>query len=329
MPFRDLVGHAHLRELLASAAIRGTLPASLIFAGPEGVGKRQTATALAQLVNCLSPGESDACGVCAACTRIARGVHVDILTVEPGDTVTRIISVDQIRDVIERTGYRPFEGRRRVVIIDDADAMLGPAQDALLKRLEEPPTASMFVLVTPRLDLLSPTIRSRCQQLRFGRLSTDEIASELVKTHGFESAEAHVVAAAAGGSIGLALEGGTDEVVEAREAAADALQAVAVSSDPRRRLDGAKLLAGGGDRDDLRRRLRALASLLRDLGVLTARADERHLANADYRPRLTKLTGAFDADRITGAFGAIDRALEAIDRNGSPKIVADWLVFQL
>ena len=117
--------------------------------------------------------------------------------------------------------------------------------------------------------------------------------------------------------------------VEAREAAADALQAVASTNDPRRRLDGAKLLAGSGDRDELRRRLRALASLLRDLGVLSARADERHLANADYRPRLAKLGTAFDADRIASAFAAIDRALEAVDRNGSPKIVADWLVFQL
>ena len=90
-----------------------------------------------------------------------------------------------------------------------------------------------------------------------------------------------------------------------------------------------KLLAGGGDRDDLRRRLRALASLLRDLGVLTARADERHLANADYRPRLPKSDRRVRRRPRTGAFGAIDRALEAIDRNGSPKIVADWLVFQL
>jgi DNA polymerase-3 subunit delta' len=327
MPLRDLVGHAHLRELLAGAATRGTLPASLIFAGPEGVGKRMTAMALAQLVNCLAPRDGDACGACASCTRIGRGLHADILVIEPGDT--GVIKVDQIRDVVERTGYRPFEGRRRVVIIDDADAMLGEAQNALLKTLEEPPPGSMFVLVTSRLDLLLPTIRSRCQQLRFGRLSVDEIASVLTGAHGYEPAEARTVAAAAEGSLGFALEGGTDEFVEAREAAADALQAVASSNDPRRRLDGAKLLAGSGDRDELRRRLRALASLLRDLGVLSARADERHLANADYRPRLAKLATAFDRERIATAFGAIDRALEAVDRNGSPKIVADWLVFQL
>ena len=110
----------------------------------------------------------DACGTCASCTRIARLVHADVLLVEPGDT--GVIKVDQVRDVVERTAYRPFEGRRRVVIVDEADAMLSEAQNALLKTLEEPPSASMFVLVTSRPDELLPTVRSRCQRLRFGRL---------------------------------------------------------------------------------------------------------------------------------------------------------------
>jgi DNA polymerase-3 subunit delta' len=173
VPFREIAGHGHLLELVASAAARGSLPPSLIFAGPEGVGKRRAAIALAQLVNCekLDATRRDACGQCAACTRIARGVHADVLIVEPGDTGS--IKVDQVRDAIERTGYRPFEGRRRVIIIDDADAMLGEAQNALLKTLEEPPPASMFVLVTSRPDVLLPTVLSRCQRLRFGRLATN------------------------------------------------------------------------------------------------------------------------------------------------------------
>ena len=150
MPFRDITGHARIYQLLARAAARASLPPSLIFAGPEGVGKRMTAVALAQLLNCLAPirmasGGSedsdppavDACGVCASCKRIARGVHADVLLIEPGDTGS--IKVEQVRDAVERTGYRPFEGRRRVVIIDDADALMMPAQDALLKTLEEPP----------------------------------------------------------------------------------------------------------------------------------------------------------------------------------------------
>src|SRR3990170_4142045 len=152
MPFRDLAGHRRLLDLMARAAVRGSLPPSLIFAGPDGVGKRLAAIALAQLFNCLSTHRSDedlapdACGQCTACRRIARGVHADVLMIEPGDSGS--IKVDQARAAIERTAYRPFEGRRRVVIVDEADAMEAPAQNALLKTLEEPPATSSFVLVT-------------------------------------------------------------------------------------------------------------------------------------------------------------------------------------
>ena len=158
MPFRHLAGHRVLLDLVARAAARGSLPPSLIFAGPDGVGKRLAAVSLAQLFNCTNvvgevhgePAEPapDACGECNACRRIARGVHADVLVIEPGDTGS--IKVDQVRAAIDRTAYRPFEGRRRVVIVDNADAMEAPPQNALLKTLEEPPAASTFVLVTSR-----------------------------------------------------------------------------------------------------------------------------------------------------------------------------------
>src|SRR5206468_3984527 len=123
--------------------------------------------AAAQALNCLEPhekaGSLDACGVCSACVRIARGVHPDVQVVEPGDTGT--IKIEQIRDVVERSGYRPFEGKRRVCIIGDADGMAGPAQNALLKTLEEPPPSSVFILVSARPDMLLPTVRSRMIRL--------------------------------------------------------------------------------------------------------------------------------------------------------------------
>jgi len=331
MPFRDLTGHRQLLELIAGAALRGTLPPSLIFAGPEGVGKRMAAVALAQFLNCPNRTDDDSCGTCPSCTRIARQVHADVLLIEPGETGT--IKIDQIRDAIERTAYRPFEGRRRVVIVDDADAVNVDGQNALLKTLEEPPAASMFVLVTPRPDVLLPTVLSRCQRLRFGRVAPADVVAVLMRDHGYSQTEAHAAASLSDGSIGLALEGGSEEFVEAREAAAGLLELVASSRDPRRRLDGAKSLSGaargGSDRDELARRLRALSSILRDLGILISRADERALANADLRPRLEPLLRSFDGERALRAFAAVDRALTALDRNASPKIVADWLAFQI
>jgi DNA polymerase III subunit delta' len=331
MPFGAIAGHRHLLELIASAAARGSLPPSLIFSGPDGIGKKMAALSLAQLFNCLKPAALDACGVCAACTRIARGVHADVLLIEPGETGS--IKVDQVREAIDRSAYRPFEGRRRVVIVDEADAMLTEAQNAILKTLEEPPSASMFVLVTSRPDLLLPTVRSRCQRLRFGPLAPSEVAAVLMESHGYDSTEAHAAASAADGSIGAALEGGSEAFAEARDAALQLLQTVSGSSDPRRRLDGARTLASAGragaDRDELSRRLRAVATMLRDIGLLRSTGDERWLANEDLKPMLKKLVSAFDPDRALRGFAAVDRALDALDRNASPKIVADWIAFQL
>lgn len=341
MPFRDIAGHRHLLELIGGAAVRGTLPPSLIFAGPEGVGKRMAAVALAQLINCLSPhvedselgsgsSRNDACGACASCKRIARGVHADVLIIEPEDSGS--IKIEAIRDAIDRAAYRPFEGRRRVVIIDDADAVVEPAQNALLKTLEEPPPASVFVLVTSRPDVLLPTVRSRCQRLRFGRLSPADVAGVLMQAHGYGETDAHAAAAMSDGSVGRALEGGTEGYVDARDAAAQLLEGTANSDNPRRRLESAKALTGGGkaaDRDELARRLQAVSSILRDLGVLLAGGDERSLANADLRPLLERLQHSFDRDRALRAFAAVDRALSALNRNASPKIVADWVAFQI
>ena len=176
MPFRDVTGHRRIVELLARSISRGALPPSLIFAGSHGTGKRQTAIAVAQVLNCTNVRGDDACGQCAQCTRIARGTHPDVPILEPGETGT--IKIDQIRDVVGRAAYRPFEGKRRVVIVDDAETIVAAAQNALLKTLEEPSASSVFILVTTRPDALLPTVRSRCIRLLFVEGARHEVDAE-------------------------------------------------------------------------------------------------------------------------------------------------------
>lgn len=338
MPFRDVIGHRRIVALLARSVARDSLPPSLIFSGPAGVGKRLAATALAQALNCQQPVTSnrppgvDACGTCAACTRIARGVHPDVLVLEPGDSGS--IKIEQVRDVVDRAAYRPFEGRRRVVIIDEADALVPAAQNALLKTLEEPPSMSVFILVTARPDVLLSTVRSRCPRLNFRPLSPNDIAAALV-ARGQTETGARAVAAAADGSLGRALEARADDFVQAREVAQKVLALAASTLDPRRRIEGAKeLLAntgsgGASDRAQLTVHLRAMASLLRDIELLATRADAGRLANPDVRPALDRLTQTYKGDRGICAFTAVDRALVALERNAGVKTVADWLVLEL
>jgi DNA polymerase III subunit delta' len=329
MPFRDIVGHRRLVDLLARSVKSGALPPSLIFAGPSGVGKRLAALSVAQALNCTNPQSSadqtDACGVCPACKRIARGVHPDVMIVEPGDSGS--IKIDQVREIVGRAEYRPFEGRRRAVIIDEADALVPAAQNALLKTLEEPPPSSVFMLVTPRADTLLATVRSRCPRLQFRPLSPGDIASVLMKFDHSET-EARAVAATADGSVGRALQTSAGELVEVRETAQRVLAHAAETTAPGRRIEGARDL-GTQTRDQLALQLRAMASLLRDVEVLATRADGRALANADVRSAIERLTPAYGGERGVRAFTAIDRALVALERNAGVKVVADWLVLQL
>ena len=338
MPFRDIIGHRRVVSLLSRALEENRLPPALLLAGPAGVGKRRTAMALAESVNCQQPRATadlprDACGECAACRRIRRGVHPDVVVIEPGDSGS--IKIEQVRDVIDRAGYRPFEGRRRVVIIDEADALVAPAQNALLKTLEEPPPASIFVLVSSLPDALLPTVRSRCPRLRFGGLSAGDIAAVLMRDHGYSETDARAAAADADGSVGRALSAESADLADARDSARRLLEQTARLSDPSRRIELARNLSPAargtpaGERDQLAACLRALASLLRDLGILAARADAGALANADLAPQLDALARSYDGERTMRAYVAVDQALAALERNASPKIVADWLVLQL
>jgi DNA polymerase-3 subunit delta' len=335
--FRLIVGHSRLVSLVSRAVARETLPPALLLAGPAGIGKRRLALAVARAINCLAPRtsevlERDACGECAACRRIARGVHPDVIVLAPGDTGS--IKIEQVRDVVDRAGYRPFEGRRRVVVIDEADALVHAAQNALLKTLEEPPSASIFILVSSMPDALLATVRSRCPRLRFAALQPGEVAEVLVRDHGYADSDARAAAADADGSVGRALSAESADVGVAREQAQRLLEQTARTTDPSRRLEMAKDLGGqkgatAVDRDQMKACVRVLATLLHDLGVMAAGADARTLANADCEPWLGRLSASFDHDRSLRAYAAADRALGALERNASPKIVADWLVLQL
>jgi len=377
VPFRDIVGHRRLLSLLSRSIGRGQLPPSLIFSGPSGVGKRRVAIAVAQSLNCLKAVASgqwpvagqtgptvaggrlpvagqatgavgnrpepkvqslpfDACGECPSCKRIARLTHPDVRVVERPEDRTEIL-IDQIREVVELSTYRPFEGRRRVVIIDNAEDMAAPAQSALLKSLEEPTPSSVFILVTSQPHAFLPTIRSRCPCLRFGPLDVAEIVEILTRDHGHPEAEARAAAVVSGGSLGRALEMASGPFANVRATAWQALRLAVEATSPTERLGGARVLAAGGsssnlpghDRDVLAVHLRVLASLVRDLAILSTRAHGDVLANPDLTSELKSLAGPFQHGRAVRAFAAVERALGALERNASPKVVADWLSLQL
>jgi hypothetical protein len=156
----------------------------------------------------------------------------------------------------------------------------------------------------------------------------------LKRDHEYTEVEARASAADADGSLGRALQADSSRLTEARATAQWLLEHAARVTDPSRRIDAAKDLTGkkgssASERDQLAVCLRALSSLLRDLGILSTRADARMLANTDLQGALERLTSVYDSVRTMRAFTAVDRALGALERNASPKVVADWLVLQI
>jgi DNA polymerase-3 subunit delta' len=337
MPFRALIGHRQTIDRLMGAIARGSLPPTLLFTGPPGIGKWLTAMATAQAVNCLDAdarATGDACGTCRSCDRITRGVHVDVLPVEPDEKAS--IKIDVIREVLARTAYRPFEGRRRVVLIRDADTLEPAAQNALLKSLEEPPDATMFVLVTAVPGALLPTVRSRTMQVRFAPLTVDQVSQVLARDFGHDAAQASAVAAFADGSVGQALGLADADVVALRDAALRLLNDVAARADaPARVQAGDALLAtsSGGKKERSRSELgvvlRCAAALLRDLEAINAGVDRRVLAHPSLEPTLTALASRFSGERARAAFTSVDRALYALERNAGSKVVVEWLALQI
>jgi DNA polymerase-3 subunit delta' len=368
MPFHDIVGHAPVLALVSRAIARGTLPPSLILLGPDGVGRRTAAVAIAQALNCESPlrdvplphgqlAEWDACGTCDPCRRIRRGderlrageaIALDAFRVLSPDEKGSI-KVDPVRDLIAACGFRPLDGRRRVIIIDGAEALETSAQNALLKTLEEPPPGTVLLLIAERADALLPTVRSRCPELRLAPLAEREVARLLVAKHGLPADEANAAAGVSGGSLTVALARRPGALADAREVAQAFLADLARGGAEDRRIEAASRLlrpaaraasrrgpagvrSGKGtqaDRLQVAARLDAMASLLRDLQIVSSGADRQWLANADLGGELAALSPAYDGKRIGQAFEAVDRARLALERNVSQKTVAAWLAFNL
>ena len=279
MPFGEICGQDRPVLLLRRAWAGGRLAQAYCLAGPPGAGKRTTALALAQAVNCLAPATAgpapDACGTCRSCRRIAAGQHPDVTLVTPQEKT--VITIEQVRDLAARASLRAYEGNVKVWILDPADQMQEPAANAFLKTLEEPAGRSLFILVTTAFTALLATIRSRCQEVRFDPLG-DEALRTILMRHGRSAEDVAAVLPLAGGNAERAL--GLDVVEErARQERVVAETWGALGSVPAL-LEQAERI--GKDRATLEAALEILLGFTRDLAVFRVGEASRQLLPADW-----------------------------------------------
>lgn len=159
-------------DLLLDTAQRGELHHALLLYGPAMEPLRRLALDVARTLNCLNGTTGDDC---TACTRIERRMHPDVHMIEVGGE-RKLISVEQIRELVAAAGMRPYEAHNKVFIIDPADALSPGGSNSLLKTLEEPARDTTLILLTRSPDLLLPTIRSRCQMIYVGGVAPRDAA---------------------------------------------------------------------------------------------------------------------------------------------------------
>jgi len=206
--FDEVIGQDHVAQTLKKAIKSARIAHAYLFCGTRGTGKTSMARILAKALNCHNADgpTTEPCGKCDSCVAIARGDDIDVIEIDAASNT----GVDNIREVIENSQYRPARSRFKVYIIDEVHMLSKSAFNALLKTLEEPPGHVKFILATTEPEKVLPTILSRCQRYDFRNIPTREIAGHLADICGKEKIKADedallLVAKAGAGSMRDAL----------------------------------------------------------------------------------------------------------------------------
>ncbi len=318
--FSDVIGHKDVVERLRNTLRSGRIANSYIFSGPVDVGKEFVAVNFAKALNCLSDGE-DSCDECISCRKIDDGNHPDVTVIRPEGTRVKI---DQVRSLQRQGSYRVMEGKRKVYIIAEAEKMTPEAANSLLKTLEEPPGDMVLILLTSVYSALLPTIRSRCQSLKFSLASLALLRKELMERVGLPQSEAKWVALRSQGKIGKALR-------LAKEEKEDAEDEISTSFPDLGPNNGASLLHIFKKAENLNKAqdpLDLLLSWYRDLMLVKQGCTETMLTHSDKKNELEKIARFCSDVQIEKLIRTALRTRSLIQRNINPTLAMEMLMLQ-
>jgi len=310
MAWADILGQPFAVRILQAHVTRDCVPPAYLLIGPEGVGKSLVADEFAKALNCERRPDGP-CDACPSCRRIARGAHPDVHHIEP-DGAT--LGIEPVRALLARLALRPYMGRMQVAIIDAADRLTEEAANSLLKTLEEPATWTRFVLITSQLTHCLPTIVSRCQQVRFQRLTAATVEQLLVARDVCKADIAKTVAPLAQGSLAIAAQ-----LAAQWQRYADMLDQFAVDQ-------SAPWLAWKhpADRQGLTPWLACAMAWLRDVAV-TAVGHAPQIQRPEAVAAIRRHASTLDLDRCLDTGMRVAALHESLEQSSSARLVATML----
>ena len=184
--FADVAGQRHVVRILQNALVHKRVSHAYLFSGERGTGKTTVGRILAKALNCQRGIQPEPCNDCEHCRSVGAESFLDLIEIDAASHT----SVNDIRDLREKVRYRPASGRYKVYLIDEVHQLSRSAYNAFLKTLEEPPDHAVFILATTDPHRVLPTVRSRCQHLRFKRIDHAQMIGQLERIVRLEEAMA-------------------------------------------------------------------------------------------------------------------------------------------
>jgi DNA polymerase-3 subunit delta' len=325
--FSDIVGQPRAVEALQRSIASNRLAHAYLFSGPDGVGKRTTARALAAALNCATrPGEG--CDVCGSCLKLAHNHHPDLIVLLPDGA---FIKIEQVRALQPHLAAAPHEGRYRLVLIDGAEALHPSAANALLKAVEEPRSDTLFVLCTAAPQRVIPTLVSRSRQIRFVPLARKELLGAVQASGLAEDVDEETLrwaCAVSEGSPGRACMLVSDELAAAARDLAQSLDEAATQSAATPIFRAAEA-ARRAERPVLRQALELTQLRLRDrLLTSVGLGDQRRVfspGDAGDRPDAQPIS----CKQLLRQLEAVQTAQRALEGNANAVLTLESLAFDL
>ena len=360
------IGHDRAVSTLTRGMQSGRMAHAWLLAGPARVGKMTLALDIARMVNC---GEQDTarrpCGACRQCQRISNSLHADVRVISQGGSAggaTRrtAISVEQVRELQREAVLKPYEGRNRVFIIEDADNFTQEAANALLKMLEEPPDDVVFALLAselrensadesagsissfldseqdriaalleavPRVGGILPTILSRCQTLELRPVPTSTVEGEVKRRFGTGSEDAIEIARLSQGRLGWALQAAADpQALTKLGERLDTIEEVACAALDEKFAYAERLAAiFGRSRDAAYEELALWLGWWRDV-LVTREGSDALVINVSRRDALNSVASACTSTQVVAAIRAVQQTTAMLESNVNPRLCIEGMM---